>query len=161
MAISVKPITLWRRELQHRPGALADALSPLADGGIDLKVLMAYRFPGDPTRGAVEVFPVTGKRATAAATSGGFTTFALSALLVEGDNAPGLGSRMCRAIADAGINLDFVVAQTLGGKYSAVFGFEAEDGARRAVPLIKSAAAARRAARRPMKRRKTASRKRR
>ena len=153
MAISVKPITLWRRELQHRPGALAESLAPLADGGIDIQVLMAYRFPGDPQRGAVEVFPVTGKRGTGAAERGGFSAFALPALLVEGDNAAGLGSRMTHAIADAGINLDFVVAQVIGRKYTAVFGFENEDGARRAVPLIKGAAA-------PAKR-KTASRKRR
>jgi len=143
MAISVKSITLWRRELQHRPGALAESLAPLADGGIDLQVLMAYRFPGDPDRGAVEAFPVSGRRATAAAERGGFSTFALPALLVQGDNEPGLGSRMCRSIADAGINLDFVVAQVTGGKYSAVFGFEQEEGARQAVPLIKKAAAPR------------------
>lgn len=140
MAVSVKPITLWRRELEHRPGALAESLAPLADAGINLQVLMAYRFPGDPYRGAVEAFPIAGGRATTAAERGGFTTFALPALLVEGDNAAGLGSRMCRAIADAGINLDFVVAQVTGGKYSAVFGFEEEDGARRAVPLIKQTA---------------------
>ena len=148
MAISVKPITLWRRELQHRPGALAESLAPLADGGVDLQVLMAYRFPGDPQRGAVEAFPISGKRATAAAERGGFSTFALSALLVQGDNGPGLGARMCRAIADAGINLDFVVAQVIGGKYSAVFGFEADEGAKRAVPLIKKAAAAGRSGKR-------------
>ena len=139
MPISVKPITLWRRELQHRPGALAESLAPLADGGVDMKVLMAYRFPGDTTRGAVELFPVTGKRATAAAQNGGFTPFSIPALLVEGDDAPGLGSRMCRAVAEAGINMAFVVAQVIGRKYSAVFGFEDEDGARRATSLIKAA----------------------
>ena len=154
MAISVKFITLWRRELQHRSGALAESLDPLADGGIDIKVLMAYRFPGDPSRGAVEAFPIAGKRSTLAAQRGGFSPFALPALLVEGNNAPGMGSRMCRAIADAGINLDFVVAQVVGAKYSAVFGFETEDDARRAVSLIKSVAG------RPLKR-KTTTRKRR
>ena len=153
MAIAVKPVTLWRRELQHRPGALAESLTPLADGGIDLQVLMAYRFPGDPDRGAVEVYPVSGKRATSAAENGGFSTFSLPALLVQGDDAPGLGARMCRAIAEAGINLDFVVAQVTGGKYSAVFGFEREEGARQAVPLIKKAAA------RPAKARKAKTRK--
>jgi hypothetical protein len=139
MAISVKPITLWRREIEHRPGALAGALGPLADGGVNMKVLMAYRFPGDQTRGAVELFPVTGKRATTAAQNGGFSPFSIPALLVEGDDAPGLGSRMCRAVADAGINMAFVVAQVIGRKYSAVFGFEDEDGARRATSLIKGA----------------------
>lgn len=140
MPVSVKSITLWRRELQHRPGALAESLDPLADGRIDIKVLMAYRFPGDPSRGAVEVFPVSGRRATSAAERGGFTPFELPALMVEGNNAPGLGARMCRAVADAGINLDFVVAQAIGRKYSAVFGFETEADARLAVSLIKAAA---------------------
>jgi hypothetical protein len=49
---------------------------------------------------------------------------------------------LSRAIADAGINLDFVVAQVIGRKYSAVFGFADADGARRAVPLIKQAGTA-------------------
>jgi hypothetical protein len=130
---------LWRREVEHRPGALAEALDPLASGGVNMRVLMAYRFPGDSTRGAVELFPVTGKRATAAAQSGGFSAFSIPALLVEGDDAPGLGARMCRAVADAGINMAFVVAQVIGRKYTAVFGFEDEGGARLATSLIKSA----------------------
>ena len=154
MAVSVKSITLWRRELQHRPGALAESLDPLVDDRVDIKVLMAYRFPGDPSRGAVEVFPVSGKRSTSAAERGGFTPFDLPALMVEGDNVPGMGARMCRAVADAGINLDFLVAQVIGGKYSAVFGFENDAGARQAVSLIKNVAG------RPAKR-KTAARKRR
>jgi hypothetical protein len=139
MAVSVKPITLWRRELQDRPGALADSLAPLADERVDIQVLMAYRFPGEPGRAAVELFPISGKKATGAAERGGFGAASIPALLVEGDNAPGLGQRLSRAIADAGINMDFVVAQVVGRKYSAVFGFADEEGARRAMPLIKKA----------------------
>ena len=139
MAVSVKPITLWRRELQDRPGALADSLDPLAGGGVNLRVLMAYRFPGDPGRAAVELFPVSGNRATTAAERGGFGAAATPTLLVEGEDAPGLGQRMSRAIAEAGINLDFVVAQVVGPRYSAVFGFSGEEDARRAAGLIKQA----------------------
>jgi hypothetical protein len=142
MAVSVKPITLWRRELQDRPGALADSLAPLADDAIDLKVLMAYRFPGEPGRAAVELFPIAGSRATAAAERGGFGASNIPALLVEGDNSPGLGWRLSRAVADAGINMDFVVAQVVGSRYLAVFGFADEAGARGAVPVIKKAGAA-------------------
>jgi hypothetical protein len=137
MAVTVKPITLWRRELQDRPGALADSLAPLADGGVDVQVLMAYRFPGEPDRAAVELFPITGKRAAAAAERGGFSEASIPALLVEGDNAPGLGQRMSRAIADAGINMDFVVTQVIGRKYSSVFGFSSQEDAQRAATLIK------------------------
>jgi hypothetical protein len=139
MAVSVKPITLWRRELQDRPGALADSLEPVSGAGVNVKVLMAYRFPGEPGRAAVELYPISGNRATAAAERGGFGAASIPALLVEGDDAPGLGQRMSRGIADAGINLDFVVAQVLGGRYSAVFGFAREEDARRAADLIKQA----------------------
>ena len=69
MAVTVKEITLWRREIQNRPGMLAETLDPLADARADLQVLMAYRFPGDEARGAVELFPVSGKKAIAAARS--------------------------------------------------------------------------------------------
>lgn len=139
MAVSVKPITVWRRSLQDRPGALAESLSPLAEGGGTVTIVMAYRIPGEPGRGIVEVFPVSGKRATAAAERAGFSSSSIPALRVEGDDAPGLGHRQARAIADAGINLDFLVAQVIGRKFSAIYGFADEDGARRAVPLIKKA----------------------
>jgi hypothetical protein len=141
MAISVKPITLWRRELQDRPGALADSLSPLAEEGASLKLLMGYRYPGEPGRAAVEIFPVTGKRAATAAGRGGFGEARIPALLVEGDDAPGLGHRMSRAVAEAGINLDFVVSHVIGRKFAAVFGFAERADAERAAPLIKKAAA--------------------
>jgi hypothetical protein len=108
MAISVKSITLWRKELQDRPGGLADSLEPLA--GVGLKVVMAYRYPGEPGKAALELYPISGKRTTAAAEGNGLRPAAIPALLVEGDDAPGLGYRMSRAVADAGINMDFVMA---------------------------------------------------
>ena len=155
MAVSVKPITLWRRELQDRPGALAESLGPLADDRVSIKVLMAYRFPGEPGRAAVELFPVTGRRAVAAAERAGFGSSSIPALLVEGEDAPGLGARLSGAVASAGINLDFVVAQVIGNRYSAVFGFADEEGSRRAAPLMKTAATPPRAvARKTSKQRK-------
>jgi hypothetical protein len=47
---------------------------------------------------------------------------------------------MTQAIAEAGINLSFMVAQVAGRRYSAVFGFESEADAARATALIKKAA---------------------
>lgn len=158
MAVTVRTITLWRRELQDRPGALADSLAPLTEAAVDVQILMAYRFPGEPGRAAVELFPITGKRATAAADQAGFGASSIPALLVEGDDSPGLGHRLSRAIADAGINLDFVIAQVIGRKFSAVFGFADDEGARSAVAIIKKeSAGGRRGA--SATRRRTASRK--
>ena len=59
MAISVKPIALWRREIQDRPGALAESLAPLADASVNVTILMAYRIPGQAGHGAVELFRYT------------------------------------------------------------------------------------------------------
>ncbi|HEV8232683.1 MAG TPA: hypothetical protein VGQ75_10075 [Thermoanaerobaculia bacterium] len=139
MAVSVKKISLWRSEVANRPGSLAGALAALAEAGADLRVVMAYRFPGDETRGAVELYPVTGKRAQSAARSAGLSESGIPTLLVEGEDRPGIGSAISRAIAEAGINLAFFVAQVIGRRYSAVIGFDSEADAKKAAPLVKRA----------------------
>ncbi len=139
MALTVKEITLWRREIQNRPGMLAEALEPLAGARADLKVLMAYRYPGDETRGAVELFPISGKRATAAAQAAGLAPSDIPAVLVEGSNRPGVGFEATRAIADAGINLAFLVAHVIGSKFVAVYGFDSDADRRKAVSLLRKA----------------------
>jgi len=140
MAVTVKEITLWRREIENRPGMLAQVLEPLAGAAADLKVLMAYRFPGNETRGAVELFPVSGRKAIAAAQAGGLTRAdEIPAVLVEGANRPGAGFQTTNAIAAAGINLAFVVAQVIGSKFSAVYGFDNEADRRKAVFILRRA----------------------
>jgi hypothetical protein len=137
MPVTVKEIALWRREIENRPGTLATVLQPLATANV--QVLMAYRYPGDETRGAVELFPISGKKATAAAESAGLTRADVPALLVEGANRAGLGFETTAAIADAGINLAFLVAQVIGSKFSAVYGFDSEADRRKASSLLKKA----------------------
>jgi len=137
MAVTVKEITLWRREIENAPGMLARVLAPLAGSGADLQVLMAYRYPGSETKGAVELFPITGKKATAAAEAAGLAPAGIPALVVEGSNRPGIGFETTKTIADAGINLAFLVAQVIGSKYSAVYGFDNEADRRKAVGLLR------------------------
>src|SRR5215469_3138021 len=120
MAVTVKKIVLWRKEVENRPGALASALESLAGAGADLEVVMAYRYPGEQSRAAVELYPVTAMKSVAAAKEAGLAASSIPAYLVEGDNRPGLGHAISKAIADEGINMDFVVAQVIGRKYSAI-----------------------------------------
>ena len=141
MAVTIKKIVLWRKEVENRPGILANALAPLAHAGTDIHVVMAYRFPGQRSRAAIEFYPVTGKRSLAAAKEAGFSASTIPALLVEGENRAGLGYATAQAIADAGINIDFVVAQVVGRKYSAVFGFESDEDAARCAAIIRKAGA--------------------
>ena len=143
MAVTVKEITLWRREIETRPGMLAQVLEPLAGSAADLRVLMAYRYPGDESRGAVELFPILGKKATAAAEAAGLVRADIPALLVEGSNRAGIGYETAKAIAAAGINLAFLVAQVIGSKFSAVYGFDSEGDRRKAVTLLRKASSKR------------------
>lgn len=137
MAVSVKKIGLWRSEIANRPGVLAGVLSAVAQAGADLKVVMAYRFPGDESRGAVELYPVAGKRAQSAARDAGLSESGIPTLLVEGDDRQGVGAAIGRSIGDAGINLAFLLAQVVGRRYVAVLGFDSEADAKRASGLIK------------------------
>jgi hypothetical protein len=143
MPVTMKEITLWRREIENRPGMLARVLEPLA-GSADLQVLMAYRYPGDETRGAVELFPISGKKATAAAEAAALTRADIPALLVEGPNRAGIGFATTTAIAAAGINLAFLVAQVIGSKFSAVYGFDSEADRHKAMSLLRKAQGKRR-----------------
>jgi len=51
-----------------------------------------------------------------------------------------LGSAISQAIAGAGINISFLVAQVVGTRFSAVIGFEDEEASRKASGLIKKVA---------------------
>jgi len=143
MAVSVKRVQLWRSEVESRPGLLAGALGALASAGADLHVVMAYRYPGNQTMGAFEIFPVKGKKLEAAARAAGLAPTTIAALRVEGDNRAGLGYAITRAIADAGINIDFLVTQVIGRKWTAIIGFDREGDAAQAAKLIKKAVARR------------------
>ena len=155
MAVTVKRITLWRADVDNHPGVLARALEPLAQAGADLRLVMGYRLPHTPERAAIELYPVSGKRATAAAAAAGLAESRdIPCLLVEGDNRPGLGAAIARGLADAGINIAFLVAQVVGRRFTATFGFGDEATAATATRVIKAAAA-------PPKKAKPAHRKRR
>ena len=101
MAVTVKKIVLWRKDVENRPGILANALAPLANAGTDIHVVMAYRFPREESKAAIELYPVSGRKSVTAAKEAGFSESTIPALLVEGDNRAGLGYSTAQAIAGA------------------------------------------------------------
>jgi len=142
MPVTVKHITLWRAEVENKPGTLARTLESLAVAGADLQIVMGYRYPKGEEKAAIEVYPVTTKKSVAAAQGAGLGASSIPSLLVEGDNKPGLAHAVAKAIGDAGINLGFLVAQVVGRRDSAIVGFESEVDASNAASLIKKATAA-------------------
>jgi len=101
---------------------------------------MGYHYHGAGDKAAIEVYPVTGKKGKTAAEKAGLAVSSIPTLLVEGDNCAGLGAAIAQAIAGAGINVGFLVAQVIGERFSAVIGFTDDEAARTATGLIKKAA---------------------
>jgi hypothetical protein len=143
MAVSIRKITLWRTQVVHRPGALADLLEPLAQAGADLQIVMGYRVPNRKDRAVIEVAPVGTRRAARAAEKAGLARGGAPTLLVLGENRPGLANRIARALAESGVNIAFLVAQVVGRRYSAVFGFASEADLDKAVDRIRAAVTSR------------------
>ena len=139
MTVSIKKAALWRGSVDNRPGALAQVLEPIAAAGSDLQIVMGYRAPGQPGKAVIELFPVRGRKLTEAVKGAGLTPSAIPALVVSGTNRAGLAHKVASAIADAGINIAFLVGQTVGRQYSAIFGFESAADAARAASLIRKA----------------------
>jgi hypothetical protein len=155
MAARIRKLTLWRTEVENRPGALAALLDPLAAAGVDLQIVMGYRIPGQRSRAVVEVAPITSRKAATAAGKVSLRPGAAPTLLVLGENRPGLGNRVARALSQSQVNIAFLIAQVVGRRYSAVFGFESEADLDKAADRIREAVVARPLAR---PRRRTGSR---
>jgi len=139
MPVTVKSISLWRKEAENKTGLLAQTIEPLARAGADLGVVMGYRLPGNEGKAAIEIYPVSGRKMTTAATGTGLAASAIPTLLVEGDNKAGLAHKIAQTIAEAGFDLSFFVAQAIGRRYSAIIGFANDADAKRAATLIKKA----------------------
>src|SRR5712664_74793 len=136
--LTVKTVQLWILIGADRKGMLADALEPLVEAGANLQIVMGYRYPGELDRAAVEVFPVDGPTQEAAARKAGFELSDTPCLRVDGEDRKGLGAQMTRALADAGISMAFLVAQTVVKKFTAVIGFLTEEDAGKASKIITS-----------------------
>lgn len=138
MSVIIKRATLWVTETPNTPGVLGAKLGPLADQGVDLDLLMGYSHP-DKSRATIEVFPVTDARAQRAARAAGFSKAPFPCVVITGPNRAGLGRDVASALADAGININFFVAQVIGRKYTGMFSFEADSEADLAVRILRAA----------------------
>jgi hypothetical protein len=140
MAYSIRKVDVWVAEIEDRPGGLADKLEILAKAGASLEFIVSRRTPGNPDKGVVFLTPIKGaKQQRAAGAVGLNTTSSLHSVRVEGPDRPGLGIKMTRALADAGINLRGISAAALGRRSVSYFAFDKVEDADNAVKLLKKA----------------------
>ena len=137
MTVKVKRIKLWRTLVSRRPGALAEALEPLAQGKADLKVVRVRATPSRAGRPAIEVYAGEGKRTTMVARAAGFSLVPSTTVRLEGDNRPGLAYAVANAVAWAGLEVRDVDAEVVGTRYSAILTFSSEEDAQKAVAVIR------------------------
>src|SRR5262245_12808125 len=102
MAVTVKRVTIWSTRQADEAGVLARVLEPLVRARMDLQIVMGYRIPDEADKAVIEIAPVTGVKAEAAARAAGFTASMLPGLLVQGDNWTGLGHAFGVSLAEAG-----------------------------------------------------------
>lgn len=128
MSLKIKKAVLWKIETANTPGAMAATLGPLAEHGVNLDLVMGYA-NSDKTMASVEIFPITNAKAQRAARSAGYSRAEFPCLVVSGRNRAGIGRQIAQSLADAGINVNFFVAQTSGRDYVGLFSFEAQSEA--------------------------------
>jgi hypothetical protein len=131
MPMKVETVVAWRTEVENAPGAMSRALRPLAEK--DLAVVI-----GNQGR-IVDIAPVQGKKAEAAAREAGFAPLSAPMVLVRGKNRPGVCHSITRALGQAGISMDSLVGLAGGREFRILIGFASEDLALRAVAAIKEA----------------------
>ena len=140
MAYSVKKVAVWAGEIADRPGGLAEKIQALSDAGANLEFMVSRRAADKPGMGVVFVTPITGaKQKSAAQGTGLATTDSLQSVRVDGPDRAGLGAKMTKALADAGINLRGVSAAALGRRAVSYFAFDSAADADNAVRVLRKA----------------------
>jgi hypothetical protein len=140
MAYAIKKVDVWAGELEDRPGGLADKLTSLSGAGANFEFLISRRAPDKPGTGVVFLAPIKGAKQKSAAQQAGLsTTDSLHSVRVEGPDRAGLGTKMTRALADAGINLRGLSAAALGRRAVTYFAFDSDADADNAIRILRKA----------------------
>ena len=138
MKLNVRRVAVWAAGIKDRPGGLAEKLTALADAGGNLEFIIARRNPKKRGTGVVFLTPVTGAAQLRAARKQGFAkTESLHSVRVEGPDRRGLGAKLTRKLADAGINLRGLSAAVVGRRFILYLAFDCSADAAKAVRLLK------------------------
>jgi hypothetical protein len=143
MNLIVTKVDVWAAQIEDKPGGLAKLLKAVGGAGANLECVVARRDPSKTGKGVAFLTPVKGASVRKAAKAEGLAPAEkLATLKVEGDDAPGVGSRIISAIADSGVNLRGVSGAVVGRKFVAYLGFDGNEDATKAARALKTMASA-------------------
>jgi hypothetical protein len=138
MKLMVSRTDTWAAAIEDRPGGLADKLGALAAAGVNLEFIIARRAPEQRGNGVVFVTPLKGARQIKAAEAAGFQkTDSLHSLRVEGADKPGMGAKLAKTLAEAGINLRGLSAAALGKRCVTHLALDTVQDAAKAVAVLR------------------------
>jgi hypothetical protein len=138
MAITVSRSDVWTGTLEDRPGGLAEKLEALAQAGANLEYVLARRTPEQPGQGVLFVAPVKGAKLMKAARAAGLDKAPdIQAVRIEGGDKPGLGAKIARGLADAGLSFRGLTAVATGRKFVSYVAFDSAEDAVRAASQLK------------------------
>ncbi len=138
MAVEITKVDVWAGEIVDRAGGLADKMMAVGKAGANLEFVIARRSPEKPGTGVVFMTPLKGAAQTKAARQVGLAkTPSLHSLRVEAPDRPGLGAKMTRAIADAGISLRGLSAAAVGRRCVVYLAFDSEADAKKTAQVLR------------------------
>lgn len=137
MALKASKAEIWVATIEDRAGGAAQKLDALAQGGANLEMLLARR-TDQPGQGVMFVTPVKGAKAIKAAQAAGFSKPEnIHSVRIEGGDKPGLGSKIARALGDAGISFRGVSAVAIGRNFISYIACDSAEDAAKAVAVLK------------------------
>ena len=138
MALKATKADVWVVTLEDRPGGAAGKLEALAKAGANLEMVLARRTAEQPGKGVMFMTPVKGKKAVEAAQQSGMgKPENFHSVRIEGGDKPGLGSKIARALGQAGINFRGMSGVAIGKKFVSYVALDSAEDQARAVAVLK------------------------
>ena len=100
-------------------------------------MVLARRTAEQPGKGVMFVTPLKGKAMKAAEGAGMGRPQNIHSIRIEGGDKPGLGSRIARALGDAGINFRGMSAIAIGKKFVSFVALDSAEDQARAIAAVK------------------------
>ena len=137
MALKVSKADVWAVTIDDRPGGAAAKLEALSQAGANLEMVLARRTE-QAGQGVMFVTPLKGKKAVAAAQAAGMgQPGSIYSVRIEGGDKPGLGSKIARALGDAGVNFRGMSAIAMGKKFVSFIACDSAEDQARAIAALK------------------------
>jgi hypothetical protein len=137
MALKVTKAEVWAATIEDRAGGAADKLEALSKAGANLEMVLARRTE-QPGQGVLFATPVKGAKATKAAQDAGFgKPQNFFSVRIEGGDKPGLGAKIARTLADAGISFRGISGVAIGRKFISFIACDSADDQAKAVAALK------------------------